>query len=77
MNSTYASNMEAWNKFIQLNEELSFKMFIKSPLYNETAETSMRDAWSAIVKAQKTYQYLVRESLATIENSLKESRDKE
>jgi len=77
MNSTYASNMEAWNKFIQQNEELFFKMFRKSPLYNETAETSMRDAWSAIVKAQKTYQDFVRENLATIENSLKKSQDKE
>ena len=77
MNSTYASNMEAWNKFIQQNEELFFKMFRKSPLYNETAETGIRDAWSAIVKAQKTYQDFVRENLATIENSLKKSQDKE
>ena len=76
MNSAYASNMEAWNKLIQQNEELFFKMFRQSPVYNETAENTMRDAWSEIVKAQKTYQDLVRESLATIENSLKVSQDK-
>jgi hypothetical protein len=77
MNSTYASNMEAWDKFMQQNEEILFKMFRESPLYNETAENKMRDAWSAIVKAQKTYQDIVRESLATIENSVKESQEKE
>lgn len=77
MNSTYASNMEAWNKLIQQNEELFFKMFRQSPVYNETAENTMRDAWSTIVKAQKAHQDVVRESLAIIENSLKESQEKE
>lgn len=76
MNSTYASNMEAWNKLIQQNEELFFKMFRQAPVYNETAENTMRGAWSAIVKAQKAHQDLVRDSLAIIENSLKESQDK-
>lgn len=77
MNTTYTSGMEAWNKFIRQNEELLFKMFRESPFYNEVAENRMRDAWAAMVKAQKTYQDVVKESMATIESSLKESQEKQ
>jgi hypothetical protein len=74
MSAAYASNMDAWNTFTSQNEDLFFKTFKESPFYNENAEVRMREAWDNIIKAQKTCQDIVKESLSKIEVSVKESQ---
>ena len=72
MSSAYTSNMDAWNNLMAQNEDVLFKMFKESPLYNEAAESRMREACESMVKAQKTCQEIVTESLSRIEALIKE-----
>ena len=73
MSSAYVTNIDAWNAMLDQNEELLFKMYKESPFYNAEAEGRMKDACNSIAKARKSYQEIVKDSLARIEDALKDS----
>jgi hypothetical protein len=73
MSSAYITNVEAWNSLLDQNEELLFKVYKESPFYNAEAENRMRDACNSIAKARKSYQEILKDSFARIEDALKES----
>lgn len=76
LSSAYSTNIEAWNALLDQNEDLLFKMYKESPFYNAEAENRMRDACNSIAKARESYQQILRDSFARIEDALKESREK-
>lgn len=75
MNSAYNANIDAWNSFLDQNEELLFKLYKESPFYNEEAENRIREACNSIAKARKSYQEIIKDSFDRIENALKESSE--
>lgn len=77
LNSTYSANMEAWNTFMQHNQEVFFKMFKESPFFTEASESRMRETWDNMLKAQQTYQDIVKDNLEKMETTLKEAEKAE
>lgn len=74
MSSAFDANMDAWNSFMEKNQELFFKMYKDSPFYNEAIEERMKESWDNILKAQKQYQDMVKDGFGKLEGSIKESQ---
>ncbi|MBM3299581.1 MAG: hypothetical protein FJY85_06485 [Deltaproteobacteria bacterium] len=72
VSSAYTSNVDAWTNLMAQNEEILRKLYKESPFYNEGVEGRIKEACDSIAKAQKTYQEIVKDSLAKIEGLLKE-----
>jgi hypothetical protein len=71
MRSACESNADAWNTLTQQGEEIFFRTFKESPLFDERVETTMRQAWSTMVRAQKAQQDVAIASMAKIEELIK------
>jgi len=54
MKAAYDMNTGLWKGLLDQGEENFFKYFKQSPLWNETAESHMREVWSGLKKAQET-----------------------
>lgn len=73
MNSTYSSNADAWNAFLEQTQYAFFKMYEQSPFFNEAAKTRMAKAFGDMDKAQKTIQEMVKTNFSIIERLLGET----
>jgi len=71
MRTACESNMDAWGKLTQQGEEIFFKMFKQSPMYNDRAESTMKQAWANMTRAQKAQRDVLAASLARLEELIK------
>jgi hypothetical protein len=76
LRSTYDVNCGWWQTFIDQTEEIFFKTYKESPLYNQTIEDQMREFGNGIRKAQAAQKAAVKDYLDKMEELLKEKEDK-
>lgn len=69
--TTYEMNTGLWRNFLDQGEENFFKLFRQSPLWNDSLEGQMRDAWSGLRKAQDTQLDILKSQWQKMEDILK------
>lgn len=75
MRSTYDVNCGWWQTFVDQTEEVFFKTYKESPLFNQAVEDQMREFGKGIRKAQVAQQQSVKDYLDKMEGLLKEKEE--
>jgi len=75
MRSTYEVNTSWWQTFMEQGENLFFKLYKESPLYNQTVEGQIREIWENIKKAQAAQTDTVKSQFEKMEAMLKEKEE--